>query len=790
MINHILLKSLVPFLLFTISFTQLLGQTSLNLLGNLTYDGIGTNSNQELSDLWGYASNGNEYAIVGLIDGTSIVDITDPANPNEVYWSSGANTFWRDIVTWSNYAYIVNEGGGGLKIIDLSNLPVSATETTFTGGTLDGTSTNINFSTAHNLYIDENGIGYIFGADYGVGGTIMLDIASNPTNPSVIGLYNLRYSHDGFARGDTLYSAEINDGIFSIVDVSIKSNPIVIGTASTTNNFTHNVWLSDNGNYLFTTDEVSGAEIGAYDISDVTDIQRVDGIKSTASTNTIVHNTHVLNDFLITSYYRDGVTVVDANCPDILVEVANYDTSPQFSGNGFNGCWGVYPFLPSGHIIAADIENGLYIIDNNYGGASYLIGNVTDENGAPLNNVNITVSGVPQGFTSTDLAGDYKTGIAGSGTYQVVYSVSGYSPVAVNVNFQLGVKAVQDIQFLPATLVNISGTILDAGNFSSVPNAQLIFKDLTNDNKITANASGQYSINLNAGLNYELTIGAWGYISEVIGIVSFTNSSINNYTLEKGYCDDFLFDFNWQSSTNSATTGLWVLGEPIGTDFNGLTANPNFDVSIDLGNNCYMTGNGGGSGGTDDIDGGTVFLLSPVFDLSGYNNPVLTFARWFFMDGGNQYPDDTLNFEINSNGVITNILSIVDGDAGESSWVVDTFQLANLVTLSSNMQFRVIAEDNGAGHISEAALDAFCIVDMPVAPACPQNLSVTGTIATGTYIADDIISSDGKVTAGSYGQVIFNAGFNSNEYIELLSGFEADGSFDFVAENVQCDLTD
>lgn len=481
-----MLKLTALFCLFVSLSTKVYAQSTLNLLSNLEYDGVNTISSQSLSDIWGYATATHEFAIVGLRDGTSIVDITNPANPVEVYWSPGISSSWRDIKTWRNYAYITNESGEGLEIINLSNLPNNASSTYFTGGTLTGTATDITFTTAHNLYIDERGIAYIFGANYGVGGAIMLNVRANPTNPPVVGLYDVRYCHDGYVRNNILYTAEIFQGIFGVVDLSDMLNPVVLGTASTTSNFTHNVWLSDSGKYLFTTDEVGGAEIGAYDISDVTDIKRVDGIKSGAGNNATVHNTHVLNDFLITSYYTDGVTVVDANCPDILVEVARYDTNPPSSPS--SGCWGAYPFLPSGNIIASDMGNGLFVLDNNYEAASYLTGNVTDENGNALNNVQITVSGVANVATTSNLLGDYKMGIVGDGTYTVVFSAE-EKQVTRTVNFEKGVKAVENVQFIedcPANL-NVAGSI----------NAGIYQADdiIISTGKITASSNGKVTFN-------------------------------------------------------------------------------------------------------------------------------------------------------------------------------------------------------------------------------------------------------------------------------------------------------
>ena len=85
-------------------------------------------------------------------------------------------------------------------------------------------------------------------------------------------------------------------------------------------------------------------------------IQEVDRIQSNPESNSIPHNTHVDGNFLVTSWYRDGTVVHDATFPNNLVEVANYD-SYAGSGNGFDGCWGTFPYLPSGLIISSDINS-------------------------------------------------------------------------------------------------------------------------------------------------------------------------------------------------------------------------------------------------------------------------------------------------------------------------------------------------------------------------------------------------------------------------------------------------
>ena len=149
-------------ILFAASF--LVAQNNVTLLSNLNqHPSAGYN------DIWGYVDGaGNEYALLGVQTGTSIVNVTNPANPVQVTFIPGPSSTWRDIKTHSTYAYIVTEGTGtgrGLQIVDLSQLP--------------GTATLVNtietwFTRAHNIYID-NGYAYVIGTNNG-GGMHILDL--------------------------------------------------------------------------------------------------------------------------------------------------------------------------------------------------------------------------------------------------------------------------------------------------------------------------------------------------------------------------------------------------------------------------------------------------------------------------------------------------------------------------------------------------------------------------------------------------------------------------------------
>jgi choice-of-anchor B domain-containing protein len=403
---------------------------NLGLVGTFNWSGLSYDS--EGSDIWGWynPATGIEYALVGLNSGFSVIDLSSPQNPTESFFIQDVNSTWRDIKTWGNHAYITTEGGGGLLIVDLTDLS-GQTYTHYTGS----------FNSAHNIYIDENGVAYIFGADVGNGGAIFLDVATNPMNPSYLGEWDDYYIHDGMARGDTMWVGCIYEGEFYAVDVSDKTNPFTLGHHSTPNNFTHNIWISDDGNHVFTTDEQSDSYIGAYNVEDMNNIQEVDRIQSNPGSNSIPHNTHVDGDFLITSWYRDGTIVHDISDPNNLIQVAYYD-SYSGSGNGFDGCWGTYPYLPSGLIVSSDINsssntNGkLLIYERGFSSACYLKGNVIDAStsqnisGASI----IILNTIIPNNSNSNLFGDYSSGNADPGLFDVVFSMPGYISDTQQVN--------------------------------------------------------------------------------------------------------------------------------------------------------------------------------------------------------------------------------------------------------------------------------------------------------------------------------------------------------------------
>lgn len=691
------MKKLFSTLLACLCALPMLAQPAknINLLGHLSF-------NDQLADVMGYAApGGTEYAIVGHENGVAFVSLANPANPTVVQDIPGVNTIWREVDVYQNYAYIVNEGQDGLRIVDLSNLP----------GTLAYKDTIISgMNTGHTLFVEGNRL-YIYGSDQDNGGATVLSLA-NPWKPSRIGAYTGRYVHDAYVRNNIAYLSEIYDGFMEMVDMTNPNNPVVLGSVTTPDAFTHNTWLNDAGDVVFTTDEVDEAWIAAYDISNPANITEIDRIRSSLSNGlAIPHNVKVKNDFIVTAYYKDGVNLVDCDRPHNLIEVGYYDTNPQ-NGGGFDGVWGLDCFLPSGNIIAADMSEGLFVLGPTYVRGCYLEGTVTDAlTTNPINNASITIQATTISDNS-DANGEYATGTADAGTYTVTYSAFGYYDSTITVNLSNGQLVTANIPLRPVARINMTINVVEAGTGTPIPNAQVVLTTGGGSTTLpyTSNAGGIVNDANFVADTYTVLAGKWGYITRSINFTFSTSATILTIELTKGYSDEFVLDLGWTESATSPT-GIWERGEPVGTFDNFNTEyNPEFDVTGDIGDQCYVTGNGGGSTGDDDVDGGEVTLRSPQMDFSGMTDPVIRYYRWFANGGGfGGNPNDTLLVEL-SNGINSVVLKRVTGM--HNNWVRDTFIVSNFISPTANMTIRFTAMDVGQGHVVEAAIDRFSVIDL------------------------------------------------------------------------------
>jgi choice-of-anchor B domain-containing protein len=311
---------------------------------------LGTfNSHGPFNDVWGYtAPNGDEYALLCATTGTVVVDVTNPGSPVERGWFPFGSSTWRDIRTYGHYAYVVTEATSGFQILDLSN-PNSPTVVGVFGTSVT--------SNAHNVCVDVGaGKLYLTGTNFG---SPAWDLTANPANPTFLGQASTTSFHDLHVENGYAYAAHIGGGVLRIMDAAMPTGMPVLSNTPTPNTFTHNAWPNAAGTICVTTDETTGGVIKFFDITNKSNPIPLG--QFTPNTSSIPHNAYIVGNKAHVSWYTEGYRCIDFSDPMNPVEVASYDTWPGSSG-GFNGCWGCYPFLASGNILASDRTTGLYIL--------------------------------------------------------------------------------------------------------------------------------------------------------------------------------------------------------------------------------------------------------------------------------------------------------------------------------------------------------------------------------------------------------------------------------------------
>ncbi len=443
-------------LVFSLPMVSLLAQDALNVdlyaqfnRGDVRYSGS-----------WVYVdAEGQEYALLGAQTGTAIYQINDNETVTEVGFIPGPVTNWREITVVADHAYVVTDVQGenhGMQVIDLSNLPdeaplVTTYTTTFTKGHIIQKDI---FSEDPYVYV--NGTG---NSD----GVRIMDI-STPADPVEVGYYDPGYYiHDCHVRGDLLFGAAFYEGTMDIVDISDKTNPVLLTQMIIPGGAVHSSSLSQDGKYLFIAPEQDGLPARVYNIENLEEPYEV--AQYTANIESLVHNPYVKGDFAYISHNTEGFRVVDFTDPEVPVEVGYYDTWSEESG-GFHGLWSACPYLPSGKIVGGNREDGLYVWTFNGARAGRFYGHITDAS-TDLIIANATVSVNPQLDTLySDLMGDFSSG-ALPGDYSLLVSADGYQPQEVSFSLAAGDQLQFDIELEPIAS-DVSSAI--AADFQIFPN--------------------------------------------------------------------------------------------------------------------------------------------------------------------------------------------------------------------------------------------------------------------------------------------------------------------------------
>jgi choice-of-anchor B domain-containing protein len=662
--------SLLLLLAFT---TPSLAQTSLNttLIGNLNY-GRFTN------DVWGYTDDsGQDYALVGLVDGVSVVKVTS-TGLQQVNFVSGTRSSWRDLKTHGQYLYVTNESSGGLDIIDLSGLPTSVR---FVG------SYNTAFSTAHNLYIAD-GYAYIAGSN-AAGGVDILDL-SNPESPVKVGEWTRQRFHDVYVRNDTLFGSAAESGLV-VLDVRDKSDPhLIVEISFPDGGFVHNAWTTEDGRYVMTTQETYGLPVKMWDIRDLLNPRIAD--QYLATPNLLAHNVQIRGDYAYISHYSDGLRIVDISDPEHLVEVGFYDTHPNDQG-GYEGNWGAFPFTSSGYVYATDMQFGLFVIEFNGRRGSRIRGRIVDsQTSQPLEGVAVEVVEVGQ-RTVSDEEGRFKLGAPNPGTYTIQAQSFFYDTTSAIVTLAEGELDSVDLLMSQRPVGDIAGRVVDPLG-EGIAEAEIRLLDTPLDS-LRTDAAGSFQFSQVPAGTYTAVVGKWGFrtLFPLITVVA-DQATDEQIILPKQYADNFELDLGWEVSDGSDNfKGPWRIVAPGDLGF-ALPYLPLEDATSPPGRKAYFAR----------TLASELTLTSPLFDLTGAGDPALRFMMHWYPRGDN---NDSLIVDISSNEgrAWTRLAAFGDRDA-TGGWQEVVLPIPSSVARTSLMRVRFITKEKGF-RSSFAAIDEF-----------------------------------------------------------------------------------
>lgn len=368
------------YILFSINGLKAQQSLNMELLAQWNDTNLQTIDGDQLwSDIMGYhdSTKNKEYAILFGNDSFYFFDITNPKITKLIVKVDGFSkkSINRDVEIYQHYAYCVSERSGslgGLQILDLQYLPDSVHEVYRSDALTVQAHTVFIEAERKRMYIPQNSTKIGFSA---------MDIFSlnNPENPTKLaslqvplnGMGEAQFSkvHEMYSRNDTVYLSCYENGLY-MMDLTNLNSQKLLGVIANypQRGINHSSWLNAKGNMIMFTDENQGSPIKIFDISDIGNPKQI--VYFNSHPNALPHNAYWKENMAVVSAYEDGVYIFDITNLNNPKVHAFYDTYPLNADgvySGFHGCWGVWPYLPSGNIIASDISEGLFVMKPNYG---------------------------------------------------------------------------------------------------------------------------------------------------------------------------------------------------------------------------------------------------------------------------------------------------------------------------------------------------------------------------------------------------------------------------------------
>jgi subtilisin family serine protease len=237
----------------------------------------------------------------------------------------------------------------------------------------------------------------------------------------------------------------------------------------------------------------------------------------------------------------------------------------------------------------------------------------------------------------------------------------------------------------------------------------------------------------------------------------FTVGGIGYFTTH--HFDDLESTTDWTVgiSSDDATSGIWVLEDPIGTLDGGEAVQPEDDHS-EPGSLCFVTGNApftGDNSGDNDVDGGATTLLSPVYNLPPGVSAILSYWRWYSNDLGQNPGEDPWEVQARFNEGDWQILE--QTTTSNNSWTQKQFLMNHYSDNPTSIQLKFIADDSGSGSLVEAAVDDLRIYYSGETTFIPGDVNLDMQINI-----QDLILLVGHILGNSTltGNAVFAADFN------------------------------
>jgi choice-of-anchor B domain-containing protein len=658
---------------------------------------------------WSYIhSDGREYAAVGTRFGTSIVRLTDPANPVEVGFIPGPEHGIREVETYQTYLYVVARGGttpAGIQVISMANPDSPVLVNTVT-----------DLDVAENVSIDA-ARGYLYTTEsepYSIQPALDIYSLANPAAPARIAAYEASDIHDITLKGTRGYACSIPDGRVHILDLTNPAAPSEITSFVSANAYTHSAWPTEDERYLIVDDEnlpFGGAPGGApavyniQDLANITQVFRFDDLPAS-----VVHFVFVRGNRAFFSYYTSGIRMWDITNPAQPAEAGFYDTWPGDDGL-YSGCYEVSPFFPSGIVIAVDRSTGLYVLSpgSDYG---MVRGIVRDSGGGmkPLSGVTVRV--LPGGpSTTTKADGSYALAPNSGASVTVEASRFGYTSQTTSLAVTPGSDQAANFAILKTATGTIKGTVRRASTGAVIAGADVGL--VGTPVALATTSMGKYTMSKVPVGTYTLRADYTGLVPAAATFALAPNPTItSDFSLQTPpFYDDAETDRGWSLSNPSddAVAGRWIRAVPVGTTSGSQQAQPSEDHSPAPGTLCFVTGNAppGAPVTQESVRGGKTTLTSPPLDLSAITDPRIAYHLWFFNTHQAAGPlACTLTTEISNDDGATWV-NVSTFQAERAPWVrIEIHVLDYFASPSAGVRVRFIVENRIVG-IVEAALDDF-----------------------------------------------------------------------------------